>query len=67
MIFPKVKEVYIYKGKKYIVLVHSLFRNVLIQDYVENDSADSKFHYINWLSFVLNAKHIGTVKNSNAY
>lgn len=69
MVFPKHQNIYLYKGKKYIVTYAILFDYVYAQEVVnENNTYGSQFFTFNWWKFMLTAKHIGTTKiNESVY
>lgn len=68
MVFPKEKEVYSYNGKKYIVIANTLFSDMYVQNYLEeNDKDCSHFQSFNWWKFMFKSKHIGSIKMSESY
>lgn len=68
MTFPQEKEVYVYDNRKYIVVSTTLFSDVFVQDYLEENNKDcAYFHTFNWWMFMLKARHISSIKISESY
>jgi len=68
MNFPKIQEIYEYKGKEYVVLAQTLFCDVYVQEILNEDRPEgSHFYSFGWWSFAFNSKHTGTTKKNDAY
>lgn len=70
MTFPRIKHIYLYKGKKYIVRYCTMVDLELITQTIpetNKEDENSEFVTFNYWRFLIFAKHIGEVKLSKAY
>ena len=68
MVIPRKNNIYLYKGKKYIVRYCALIDPIMaVQTLIDGNQEYSTFESISYWKFVLKAKHIGELKLSEAY
>lgn len=70
MTLPRIKHIYLYKGKKYIVRYCTMIDLELIAQTIPESNKEyesSEFITFNYWEFLIFAKHIGEVKLSKAY
>lgn len=67
MTIPKVKHLYLYKGRKYVVRYCAMVDKDLVAQTYAEDEVKSEFNTFNYWDFLFHAKHLGEIKMSKAY